>query len=113
VAGCTVQITKASVKRRTATLSVRVPSAGTVVVSAKGVRKVRKTVAAAGTYKLRTKLTKAGAKSLSRALKSKSKKKRKLNVKLTGAFTPKKGSAAGGEAVKASKARRTVTFKKL
>jgi hypothetical protein len=113
VAGCGVQITKASVKRRTATLSVRVPSAGTVVVSAKGIRKVKKTVGAAGTYKVRAKLSKTGAKSLGRALKSKSKKKRGLNVKLTGAFTPKKGSVAGGEAVKASKARKTLTFKKL
>src|SRR3954454_2449207 len=104
VAGCGVEITKASVKRQTATLSVRVPSAGTVVVTVKGIRKVKKTVGAPGTYKVKAKLSKTGVKSLQRALRQKRKNKRKLNLKLAAGFTPKKGAVAGGEAVKGSKA---------
>jgi hypothetical protein len=113
VAGCGVQITKASVKRKTATLSVRVPAPGTVTLSAKGLKKVKKTFKAAGTYKVKTALTKSGAKALKKALKNKKKKKRKLARKLKVAYAPAKGASAGGEAVKASSASKQLTFKKL
>jgi hypothetical protein len=112
VPGCGVAITKATVKKRTATLSVRIPAPGTVTVSGKGIAKVRKTYAKAGTYKLRTKLTKKGVKSLKKALKAKKKSKRKLNVKASAGYSPKKGSTVGGEAVKASRASKRITFKR-
>jgi hypothetical protein len=112
VAGCAMQITKATVKRRTATLSVRVPAAGTVALSGKGVKKVRKSVAAAGTYRVTTKLSKAGVKALKKALKRRSKRKRTLVVRVTANYAPKSGASAGGEAVKASHASKRVTFKR-
>jgi hypothetical protein len=112
VAGCGVAITKAAAKKRTATLSVRIPAPGTVTVAGKGLKKVKKSFAKAGTYKVKTKLTKKGVKALRKALKAKKKSKRKLSVKTTAVFVPKKGAQAGGEAVKASKASKKVTFKK-
>jgi hypothetical protein len=112
IAGCGVAITKSKVTRRTATLSVHVPAPGAFTISGKGLKKVKKTVKAAGTYKVRVKLTKAGVKALKKALKNKKKRKRKLNVKTKAAFTPAKGATAGGEAVKASSASKTLTFKK-
>lgn len=112
VAGCGVAITKASVKKRTATLSVRAPGPGTITVTGKGLKKVKKTVTAKGTYKLKTKLTKKGVKALKKKLKAKKKSKRKLVVKATAGYAPKNGAAAGGEAIKASKASKKLTFKK-
>jgi uncharacterized lipoprotein NlpE involved in copper resistance len=100
------------VKKRAATLSVRVPAPGTVSVTGKGLKKVKKTFAKAGTYKVKTKLTKKGVKALKKALKAKKKSKRKLVVKTTARYAPKKGSTAGGEAVKASKASKKLTFKR-
>ena len=108
VAGCTVAITKASVKKRTATLTVRAPGPGTITVTGKGLKKVKKTVTAKGTYKLRTKLTKKGVKALEKKLKA----KKKLVVKATAGYAPRKGALAGGEAIKASKASKKLTFKK-
>jgi hypothetical protein len=112
VPGCGIQITKVSVKTRAATLRVRVPAPGTVTVSGKGLSKARKTVNAAGTYTLKTKLTKKGVKALKKALKAKKKSKRKLVVGVTANYSPKKGSTVGGEAVKASRASKRVTFKR-
>jgi hypothetical protein len=112
VSGCGVQITRAFVKKRTATLSVRVPAPGAVTISGKGLKKVKKSYAKAGTYKIRTKLTKKGVKALRKALKAKRKSKRKLLVKTTAVYAPKKGSVVGGEAVKASRASKKLTFKK-
>jgi hypothetical protein len=112
VAGCGVAITKVSVKRRTATLSVRVPAGGTVTVSGKGLAKVKKTVSKAATYKLKTKLTKVGVKRLQRALRAKKKSKRRLTLKATAGYAPKKAATAGGEPVKASRASTKLTFKK-
>ena len=43
---------------------------------------------------------------------AKKKSKRKLVVKVSAAYTPKKGSTVAGEAVKASKASKKATFKK-
>ncbi|HEX4720005.1 MAG TPA: hypothetical protein VH300_15880 [Thermoleophilaceae bacterium] len=112
VAGCGVQITKAGVKRRTATFSVRVPAAGTLVLSGKGVKRVRKSFAAAGTYKVKTSLTKTGLKSLRKALARKRRGARKLVVGVTANYAPKKGASAGGEAVRSSRASKRVTFKR-
>jgi hypothetical protein len=95
-----------------ATLSVRVPAPGTFTVSGKGLKKVRGSASKAGTYKVRTKLTKAGLKKLKKALRAKKKSKRKLLVKATANYSPRKGSVAGGEAVKASRASKRVTFKR-
>jgi hypothetical protein len=112
VAGCGVQITKASVKKRTTTFTVRIPAAGAVTLSGKGVKKVRKTFKAAGAYTVKTALSKSGVKALKKALANKKKKRRKLNVTLKAAFAPQRGATAGGEAVKASSAKRKVTFKR-
>jgi hypothetical protein len=112
VAGCGVAITKAVVKKRNATLSVRIPAPGVVTISGKGLKKVKKSFAKAGTYKVRTKLTKKGVKALRKALKAKKKSKRKLVIKATAKYAPRKGSTAAGEAVKASKASKKLTFKK-
>jgi hypothetical protein len=112
IAGCGVQITKLSVKRRAATLSVRVPAAGSVTVTGKGLKKVKKAYKAGGTYKITTKLTKTGTKALKKALKAKKKSKRKLARTLKAAYAPAKGTNAGGEAVKGSSATRKVTFKR-
>jgi hypothetical protein len=112
VAGCGLAITKTSVKKRTATLSLRVPAAGTVVITGKGLKKVRKTYGKAGTYKVRTQLTKTGVKSLKRALRRKRKAQRKLVLKATANYSPKKGSIVAGEAVKGSRASKRLTFKR-
>jgi hypothetical protein len=106
-----VQITRAKVSRRTATLSVRAPGRGTLTLSGKGIKKVKKTVKAGGTYKIRVKLSKAGVKALKKARKSKTKSKRKLVVKVKAAYAPTKGMAAGGSPVKASSTTKKVTFK--
>jgi hypothetical protein len=111
IAGCGVQITRAKVSRRTATLSVRAPGPGTLTLSGKGIKKVKKTVKAGGTYKIRVKLSKAGVKALKQARKQKSRRKRKLSVKVKAAYGPTKGVAAGGAAVKASSATKKLTFK--
>jgi hypothetical protein len=111
VAGCGVTITRSKVTRRTAALSVRVPAPGTVTLTGKGIARVKKTFKAAGTYKVRVKLSKAGVKALKKARKQKSKRKRKLSVKVSAAFAPKKGAVAGGAPVKASRASKKLTFK--
>jgi hypothetical protein len=112
VAGCGVSITKLSVKKRVATLKVRVPAPGTITVSGKGLKKVRKTAANAGTFTVKTKLTKKGVKALKKKLKAKKKSKRKLVVRVAANYAPKKGSTVAGEAVKASRASKNATFKK-
>jgi hypothetical protein len=111
VAGCGVAITKMTVKKRTVTLRVRVPAGGGVKISGKGLATVRKTFAKAGTYTLRTKLTKVGVKALQRALHRKAKKQRKLVLRLTASYSPRGGSSVGGESVKASRASKRITFK--
>jgi hypothetical protein len=111
IAGCGVQITGSKVSRRTATLSVRAPGPGTLTLSGKGIKKVKKTVAAGGTYKIRVKLSKAGVKALKKARKAKAKSNRKLTVKVKAAYAPRKGTAAGGAPVKASNATKKLTFK--
>src|SRR3954453_10632992 len=112
VSGCGVAITKAAVKKHVATLSVRIPAPGSVTISGKGLARVKKTYAAAGTFKVRTKLTKKGVKALSKELKAKKKSKRKLSIKTAASYSPKKGSTAGGEPVKASRASKAVVFKR-
>jgi hypothetical protein len=112
VIGCGFAITKASVKKRTATLSLRVPAPGAVKVTGKGLKTVKKSFAKAGTYTVKTKLTKKGVKSLKRALRAKKKSKRKLVLKVAASYAPKKGSTVGGEPVKAGKASKKLTFRK-
>jgi hypothetical protein len=112
VAGCTFKLIRASVKKRTATFTVAVPGPGTVRVSGRGLKTVRKTCAAAGTYKVKTSLTKKGVKSLKRALRAKKKSKRRLVVRGKANYTPKTGSSAGGVALKAGSGSRRLTFKK-
>ena len=112
VAGCGVQILSAKVSKRAATLKVRVPAAGSIKVSGKGMKTVRKTASAAGTFTLRTKLTKAGVKKLRKALKAKKKSKRRLVVSLKASYAPKKGSSVAGEAVRGGSASKKLTFKK-
>ncbi|MEA2424974.1 MAG: hypothetical protein QOH13_1384 [Thermoleophilaceae bacterium] len=111
IAGCKVQILKTKVSRRTATLSVRAPGPGTLTLTGKGITKVKKTVKAGGTYKIRVKLSKAGVKALKKARKARAKRKRKLTVKVKVAYAPKKGAVAGESPVKASSTSRKVTFK--
>jgi hypothetical protein len=105
IAGCGVAITRSKVARRSAALSVRVPGPGTVTLTGKGILKATKTFPAAGTYKVRVKLSKAAVKAL------RSGRKRKLSLKLTAAFAPKAGAAAGGAPLKASRASAKLTFK--
>jgi hypothetical protein len=100
------------VKKRVATLKVRVPAPGKITITGKGLAKVRKTATKAGLFTVKTKLTKKGVKALKKKLKAKKKSKRKLVVKVSAAYTPKKGSMVAGEAVKASKASKKATFKK-
>jgi hypothetical protein len=112
VAGCGVQVAKASVKKRTATFSVRIPAGGTVAVGGKNLNKVTKTFASAGTYSINTKLSKKGVKALKKALKAKKKSKRKLVVNATVNYSPKSGSTAAGEPIKGSSAKKRLTFKR-
>ena len=104
VAGCGVRITRARVKGRVATLTIRVPAGGRVTVTGKGVKRVRKNAAAAGSQTLRAKLSRKGVASL--------RKKRRLPVRLRATFVPKKGAVVGGEAVRSSTATRTVRFRR-
>jgi hypothetical protein len=112
VAGCGIAIGKVTVKKRAASLRVRIPAPGSVTISGKGLKKVKKSFTKSGTFSIRTKLTKKGVKALQKKLKAKKKSKRKLVVKTTAIYSPKKGSAVGGEPVKASRASKRVTFKK-
>jgi hypothetical protein len=107
VAGCGIQITKVVVKKRTATLTLRIPARGKVTLSGKGLSKVRKSFAKAGTYTVRMKLTKTGIKSLKRALRAKKKSKRKLVLKVRAVYEPAKGTDASASTVS-----RKLTFKK-
>jgi hypothetical protein len=112
VAGCGLQITNASVKKRTASFKVRIPAGGAVTLTGTGVKKVRKTFKAAGTYTIKTSLSKSGVKALKKALKQKRKAKRKFVVTVKAGYAPVKGATVAGEAVKASSAKRKVTFKR-
>ncbi len=113
IPGCGVAIRTVKMARRSAVIGIRVPAKGTVKLSGKGLRGAkRQTLKAAGNYKVRVRLTKAGTKALKKALKAKKKSKRKFTSKLTVAFTPAKGVTAGGAAVKSSRATKKLTFKK-
>jgi hypothetical protein len=111
IAGCGVAITRSKVTRRSASLSVRVPGPGTVTLTGKMIGKVTKTFPAAGTYKLRVKLSKSGVRALKKARKQKSERKRKLSVKVTAAYAPRNAAVAGGAPVKGSRATKKLTFK--
>lgn len=88
VSGCkpTIKIVRHSVRGRVATIGVKVPSAGKLVVGGRGLRRVTKTVKKAGVVTLKLALTK-GAR---RALAHHRKHGQKVAVKVL--FTPAKGS---------------------
>jgi hypothetical protein len=87
VTGCPAAITVVShgVKGRTATIQVRVPGAGRLVATAKGLSKASKTAKAATTLTLKLTLTNAEAAFLGKH------KGRKLKATVNLQFTPKKG----------------------
>jgi hypothetical protein len=97
VTGCPVLITKHKVKGHTATLTVKVPAAGRISVSGKGIKTVKRSVSKASTVTLRIRLSGKGLATLSR--------KSRLKIKLRVGFVAKAGSPG-------SKASVTVTFKR-
>ena len=88
VAGCKPAITvvKHSVKGHTATIQVKVPSAGKLTASGKGLSKATKTAKGATTLTVKLTLTKGEAAFLGKH------KGRKLAAKIKLTFTPKKGA---------------------
>jgi hypothetical protein len=99
VSDCGVKILSAKVKGRTATLKVRVPGAGRVTFTGKGLKKATRKATKAGTFTFKVKLAKSGA----ARLKALERKKKKLSVKLSASFKPTKGAS--------SKATRKLIFK--
>ena len=87
VTGCPAAITvvRQRVKGKTATIQVRVPGAGKLVATAKGLSKASKTAKGATTLTLELTLTNAEAVFLGKH------KTRKLKAKVNLQFTPKKG----------------------
>jgi hypothetical protein len=87
VTGCPAAITvvRQGVKGKTATIQVRVPGAGKLVATAKGLSKASKTAKGATTLTLELTLTNAEAVFLGKH------KTRKLKAKVNLQFTPKKG----------------------
>jgi hypothetical protein len=87
VTGCPAAITvvRQRVKGKTATIQVRVPGAGKLVATAKGLSKASKTAKGATTLTLKLTLTNAEAVFLGKH------KARKLKAKVNLQFTPKKG----------------------
>jgi hypothetical protein len=81
-------ITKSSIKRMAATISVKLPGPGQLQISGKNAASVAKRITKAGTVNVMVRLTRAGEKALSRS------KSRKLGVNLRLQFTPTGGSAA-------------------
>jgi hypothetical protein len=101
VPDCGVAIVRSKVKRQTATVTLRVPSAGSVKVTGKFLKAVKRSTTAAGTTTVKVKLTKKGA----AVLRSRQKRNKKLPIRITARFTPPAGGA------KVSKALATLTFK--
>jgi len=79
-----VKVIKKQVKGTTFLLTVKVPGRGRIAITGAGVRTVRRSVARAGTYKLRVTLTAKQTKAL--------KRKRKLRLRLRVAYTPVTGA---------------------
>ena len=102
VTGCGVAIVRTKVKGRVATVTVRVPAAGTVRLSGKGLKVAKRRTTAAGLIKMKLKLSKRGV----AALKAKRRHHKKLAVRLTARFAPSKGASAGP-----SKATKKLVFK--
>lgn len=93
VSDCGIAILRSKVKGTTATLTLRAPGAGTVSVSGKGLKTVKRALKA-GTTKVKLTLTKKGV----AALKARRRHHKKLSVNVTARFAP-----ASGPASKASK----------
>lgn len=103
VTDCPVAIVgKAQVKGHTATLRLRVPSAGTLTVSGSGLKKVKRVAGARGRITAKPRLSKAG---LAR-LRAAHRKHRKLSLRATARFVP----AAGAQGT-VSKTSKTLVFK--
>ena len=102
VAGCGVKVVAVKARGRTARVTLRAPAGGKVTLTGRGLVKRTVTVNEA-TSVVRMKLSRSGARSL--------RKKRKLVVRVTAAYTPAAGTSAGGEAVKPSSSRARVTFR--
>jgi hypothetical protein len=102
VAGCGVRIAAAKAKGRTVKLTLRAPAGGKVRLTGKGLVKRTVRVSEAASV-VRMKLSRSGLRSL--------RKKRKLVVRITAAYTPAAGTAAGGEPVKPSSSRKRVSFR--
>jgi hypothetical protein len=102
ISGCPIKIVSAKARGTSAALTVRVPSAGTLVLTGRGLKGVKRKVSAATTSKLKMKLTKKGR----AALLARRARRKKLNVKVTARFVP----AAGANASR-SNATAKLTFK--
>jgi hypothetical protein len=81
-------ITKTTVKGSTATLSLRLPGVGKVQASGKNTKNTTTTITKAGTVKVKVKLSKTGAKALTKA------KGRRLKVTARIRYTPAGGTTA-------------------
>src|SRR4051794_35172022 len=103
VAGCSVKIVAAKVRRHTAVLTVRSPADGRIRLTGKGIAKRSVSINGAGLRKMRVSLTKAGLRTLAR--------KHKLVVQTTASYTPAAGASSGGQAVKGSRSRKRITFR--
>jgi hypothetical protein len=104
VAGCSVKILAAKAGGRTAKVTLRVPAGGKVRLTGKGLARRTVSINQAGPQVVRMKLTRSGLKSL--------RKKHKLLVRITAAYSPAAGTNAGGEAVKPSSSRKRVVFRR-
>ena len=95
VAGCSVAVLARKVSGKRASVTLRVPSAGRVTLSGKGVRTTTVSARGAGTVTAHVTLSSSGAKTL----RKNAARHRALVVRLRAAFTPAQGAAAGGEPV--------------
>jgi hypothetical protein len=103
IAGCSAKIVSGKVGSRTVKLKLRSPAAGKLRLTGKGLVKRTITISGAGTRDVRMRLTHAGMRSL--------RKKRKLLVRITAAYSPAAGATAGGQPVKRSASRKRVAFR--
>jgi hypothetical protein len=104
VAGCSVKIVTAKVRRHVASFTVSAPAGGSARMTGKGLAKKRLTFSAAGTKVVRMKLTRSAVRSLRR--------RHKLVVRVTATYAPAANATAGGQAVTGSQSRKRVAFRK-
>jgi hypothetical protein len=108
VAGCSITVLAKKVSGQRASVTLRVPSAGRVTLSGKGLRTTTVGVKDAGTVVAKVSLSKSGAK----AMRKLGARRRALVVRLRAAFTPAQGAAAGGQPVAASSDLARLIFRK-